>query len=158
MGQLREVLAERGHKDVRTLLQSGNIVLSSGLAAHRLEVRLEQELADALEMEIRVLVRTKAELADIVARNPLGEIANDPKRYSVSFLSTSPDAAVARELAEIDVAPERLVLSGREIYLWQPGGIQRSALARVLDDKRLGATSTTRNWSTVTKLLALAAA
>jgi uncharacterized protein (DUF1697 family) len=103
-----------------------------------------------------VVVRTRDELADVVARDPLGEVADDPRRYQVSFLSGMPDAAVIRELEAQDVAPERFVVSGREIYAWYPSGIQRSPLARLLSDDRLGVTATARNWNTVTKLLALA--
>jgi uncharacterized protein (DUF1697 family) len=74
----------------------------------------------------------------------------------VSFLSAALEPAVARELAKADVAPEQVVVGGREIYAWHPGGLQRSALAKLLTDRRLGVTVTARNWSTVTKLLALA--
>jgi uncharacterized protein (DUF1697 family) len=71
-------------------------------------------------------------------------------------LSGEPDPAVVEELASADVAPERFVAIGREIYAWHPEGIQRSALAALLTEQRLGVTPTARNWNTVTKLLALA--
>ena len=90
------------------------------------------------------------------ARNPLGDVATDPKRYQVSFLSAQPDPRAVREIAAVDVAPEEFVVSGREVFAWHPNGIQRSPLAKLLSERRLGVAATARNWSTVTKLLALA--
>ena len=156
MADLRDVLTRAGYAGVRTLGQSGNVVLTSADAPDELRGDLERRIAAELGVETAVVVRTRDELADVVARDPLGEVADDPRRYQVSFLSGTPDAAVVRELEAQDVAPERFVVSGREIYAWHPSGIQRSPLARLLSDDRLGVTATARNWNTVTKLLALA--
>ena len=60
------------------------------------------------------------------------------------------------ELAELAVAPERLVAIGRELYAWHPRGVARSKLWTRLADRRLGVPATARNWTTVTKLLELA--
>ena len=67
MAELRGLLEQAGHEDVRTHLQSGNVVLSSPLPPRKLEVQLEQQLAEGLGMDIRVLVRTRPELARVVA-------------------------------------------------------------------------------------------
>ena len=114
------------------------------------------QLLDGLGMEVPVIVRTRDEIAGVVRRNPLSDVADDPKRLQVSFLASQPAPAVVRELSSIDVAPERMVLSGREVYAWHPDGIQSSPLARLLSERRLGVTATARNWTTVTKLLELA--
>jgi uncharacterized protein (DUF1697 family) len=156
MAELRDLLAGHGYGDVRTLLQSGNVVLTATASGARLEHDLERRLADALGFEIEVVVRTRDQLAAVVKRNPLADVADHPSRYLVNFLSAKPAARVLRELEEADVAPERLVVSGREIYTWHPKGLQRSALAKLLSGDRLGVKVTNRNWSTVTKLLALA--
>jgi uncharacterized protein (DUF1697 family) len=156
MGELRELLTGLGYGDVRTLLQSGNVVLSSRVTGARLERELEGRIAAALGVETPVVTRTRDELADVVDRNPLAGVATDPKRHQVSFLSAAPDAAVVRELEALDVTPEQLAVSGREIYAWHPDGIQNSPLAKLLSDRRLGVTATARNWNTVTKLLELA--
>jgi uncharacterized protein (DUF1697 family) len=156
MADLRELLDGQGYKDVRTHLQSGNVVLSSTLSPRRLERTLERQLAERFGFDISVLVRTRAELAKVVERNPLRKVATDGSRHVVSFLSRRLPAAVARELEAADVAPERVAISGREIYAWYPNGIQRSPLGKLLDDSRLGVVSTARNWNTVVKLLELA--
>jgi len=156
MGDLRDLLTSLGYGDVRTLLQSGNVVLTSIRSGKTLERELEKELSARFAIDIKVLVRTRAQLAAVIERNPLADLADDPKRYHVTFLSAKPDATRERELAELDLAPEQFVVSGREIYAWHPDGLQRSRLAAALSDSKLGVSGTSRNWSTITKLLALA--
>jgi uncharacterized protein (DUF1697 family) len=157
MAELRERLTELGHEDVATYLASGNVLLTSPTASAKLERRLTREISDWLEVEVPVLVRTRAELAAIVELDPFGSVADDPARYQVSFLSATPTAAVARELESADFEPERVAIHGREIYAWHPNGVGRSPLAARLTAKRLGVTVTARNWKTVTKLAELTA-
>lgn len=156
MGDLRELLTTLGYGDVRTLLQSGNVVLTSKASPARLGPQLQKQIAANLGVDTPVIVRTRDEIAAVIEHNPLGGVADDPKRYQVSFLSAEPDPEVVRDLASVDVSPEQVAIRGREIYAWHPEGIQRSPLARLISDPRLGVTATARNWSTVTKLLALA--
>ena len=155
MPELRELLTGLGHEDVETLLQSGNVVLTSEETGEQLEQALEKVIAKELGVESRVIVRSARELARVVERDPFGDLADDPKRYQVSFLSAKPEAAVVRALKAADVAPEQVAVSGREIYAWHPEGIQRSPLVKLLTDKQLGVTATARNWNTVLKLLEL---
>jgi uncharacterized protein (DUF1697 family) len=155
MGELRELLESHGYEGVRTHLQSGNVVLSSPLTPRKLEAQLERQLTTGLGMEVRVVVRTRAELAAVIRRDPLGKVATNSSRYLVSFLSKRLPAKVARELEAAEIGSARLVIDGRELYAWYPDGVQRAPLAKLLDDKRLGVLSTARNWNTVTKLLQL---
>jgi uncharacterized protein (DUF1697 family) len=150
MADLRTLLEQAGYADVRTHLQSGNVLLSSQLSPRKLEAQLEQQLAAGLGMDVQVLVRTRAELAKVVALDPLGKVATNPSRYLVVFLSGTLSQQVARELTAAGV-----VVRGRELYAWHPDGVQRSPVARLLEDRRLGVVSTARNWNTVTKLLEL---
>lgn len=156
MAELRQALEHAGHEDVRTLLQTGNVFLTSGDAPAALEQRLEGELLDAFGVGIGVVVRTAGELAAVVAGDPFAGVADDPSRYQVSFLSTELDRDRADALERADVAPERVAVRGREIYAWHPGGVGRSELAKLLTAQRLGVQVTARNWRTVTKLLELA--
>jgi uncharacterized protein (DUF1697 family) len=158
MAPLRELLERLGHEDVRTLLQSGNVVLTSDTTGTELERSLEEAIAGELGVEPRVVVRTVKELAAVLERDPLAGVADDPKRYQVSFLSETLAPAVKKELEAADVAPEQVAVHGREIYAWHPGGIQRSPLVKLLTDRKLGVTATARNWNTVTKLIELARA
>ena len=96
MPELRELLSGLGHEDVKTLLQSGNVVLTSDETGEALEQALEVAIAEELGVESRVVVRTARELAGVIKRDPFAGVADDPKRYQVSFLSAKPDAAVVR--------------------------------------------------------------
>jgi uncharacterized protein (DUF1697 family) len=156
MASLRELLAGLGYSDARTLVQSGNIVLSAEAPPDRLARELEREIAREFDVETPVIVRTREELAAVVALDPLGDVADRHQLYQVSFLSAEPDPEVVKKIAAVDVSPERFVHAGREIYAWHPDGIHSSRLARLLSDKRLGVTATARNWKTTTKLLEMA--
>ena len=156
MPELRELLTDAGFGDVRTLVQSGNVVLTSTMSAERLERDLHERIAAGLGVETAVVVRTRDQMADVVAGNPFADVADDPKRLQVSFLSAALPAGAARELEAADIAPDQVAVRGREIYAWHPDGIQNSRLARLVVDQKLGVTATARNWNTVTKLLALA--
>jgi uncharacterized protein (DUF1697 family) len=141
---------------VRTYLQSGNVVLSSDLAPGELAERCQRLVGDALDLEIPVVTRTRDELAQVVSLNPLAGVAENPKRYQVTFLSAELEDARVEQLAARAQPGERLVAAGRELYAWHPAGIARSKLWAALADKNLGVTATARNWTTVTSLLALA--
>ncbi len=157
MADLRGLLGNAGYDEIKTLGQSGNVVLSAQQAnPERLGGELENQIAAGLEVQAKVVVRTCAELAAVVAYNPLAEIAREPKLYQVSFLSAKPDPKAIKAIKDIDTFPEQWTTKGREIYAWHPKGIHDSPLAKLLSDKRLGVAVTARNWNTVTKLLELA--
>jgi uncharacterized protein (DUF1697 family) len=157
MPQLRELLAAAGMDNVRTYVQSGNVVVDSGERPEKLAARTQQQIADALGLNIAVVARTRDELAHVVSRNPLEDVATNPKRYQVSFLADEPDPAVIEKLQALAVEPERVVALGREIYAWHPDGVARSKLWAGLAAKEgLGTTATARNWTTVTTLLEMA--
>jgi uncharacterized protein (DUF1697 family) len=156
MPALREALEEADFSDVATYVQSGNVVLTSGKAAKRVGTDVERLLAERFDLDIRVVVRTKAELAAVVDRNPLARIATDPKRYQVTFLESPLGADVIHKLEAVATDGERVKHVGRELYAWHPDGVGRSKLAVLLAGKGLGVTATARNWRTVTKMLELA--
>lgn len=156
MPRLREVVEAAGHRDVRTHLQSGNLVLTSDAEPRGLEASLERLIAGEFGFDVPVLVRTRGELAEIVDRDPFGAQASDPARYQVSFLQAPLEPSAARALGAVDVAPERVVVVEREVYTWHPAGVGRSRLAGMITEKRLGVGVTARNWRTIIALLELA--
>ncbi len=156
MEALRQLLGSAGYEDVRTYVQSGNVVLESALQPARLEAAVEQQLAGALGFDVDVFVRTPSQLEAVLARDPLGSDAVDGSRYLVTFLREPLDPDREARLAAEDFSPERLAVNGREIYSWHPDGVGRSELAKQLSERSLGATATARNWKTLQKLLALA--
>ncbi|GAB3688705.1 DUF1697 domain-containing protein [Actinocorallia lasiicapitis] len=152
MADLRAVLDRIGHTEVKTHLQSGNVVFT---APETPTARLEAELAAAIEGELgatlRIMVRTEAELAEVVAANPFP--VGDGSRFLVCFLGAPPEPGLFDDLCDAH-PPERLAVVGRELYLDLPDGI-RDAKLPVLTERRTHKDQTARNWNTVTKLLEL---
>src|SRR5437763_7312777 len=100
MAELRQVLSDAGFEEVRTYVQSGNVVLSTELEPDELAAATSKLIGDRFGFEVPVVVRTGEELAAVVARNPLRDLATNPKRYQVSFLSGEPDPDAVARLAE----------------------------------------------------------
>jgi uncharacterized protein (DUF1697 family) len=156
MPRLRSALEATGFADVATYVQSGNAVLTSRKKPGRVAEECARLIAVEFGLDIAVVVRTRDELAAVVARNPLGDVATNPKRYQVSFLAEEPSPELVEKLAATAVGAERFLAIGRELYAWHPAGVARSKLWARLAGRELGITATARNWTTVTALLALA--
>jgi uncharacterized protein (DUF1697 family) len=156
MPELRKALAEAGFDNVRTYVQSGNVVLSTQLKPEQTARKVERLVADRFGLDIGVVVRSKAELARVAKKNPLADVAKDPRRYQVSFLDGKLDRRTVDKLEAAVAGREQLVVDGREIYAWHDAGVARSKLWAAIAGKGLGVKATARNWTTVTKLLELA--
>ena len=156
MAELRALLSDAGYEEVRTYVQSGNIVLRSPHKPAEVERELQTLISDRFGFEVPVIVRSRAELAAVVKANPLGDVADNPKRYQVSFFAEMPPADLLRRMEELADESERVTARGREIYAWHPEGVARSKLWNALAGKGLGVTATARNWTTVTTLLEMA--
>jgi uncharacterized protein (DUF1697 family) len=155
MPRLVEVLDARGHGNVRTHLRSGNVVLDSPLGEAELAADLEAAIEKEFGFAVPVVVRTGAEVAAVVADDPLASVVTDPARYLVTFLPEKPAAKNVTALPPVEGGGEYLV-RGRELYLWLPDGIQNTPLASWKWDQLLGVPGTARNWNTVTTLAELA--
>ncbi len=156
MADLRSLLGDLGYPDARTHLQSGNVALDAGPRQSGAVVRqVESALADRFGFEIPVVARTSAELAEVVATNPLADVATDPARYVVTFLPMAPSKAAVSSVGDRDFGQEQFVVRGREVYQWCPGGQHESPLVKALGKARVTTAGTARNWRTVTRILDL---
>lgn len=155
MPELRSLLEDAGFEDVSTYVQSGNVVLSSAKKSDDVARECERLIADRLGLAIDVVARTRPQLAKVVERDPLGQLATNPKRYQVSFLAARPPSGLRAKLERAKADQEAFAIHGREIYAWHPEGVARSKLWALLAGRDLGVTATARNWTTVTKLLEL---
>jgi len=121
MGDLRELMAELGHREVRTLLNSGNVVFSAGKTRpEAIARRVEDGLLERLSLSARVQVLTAEAFRAVVAGNRLAEAATNPTRLLAAFCDDADRFATLRPLASQDWAPEALALGPMAAYLWCP--------------------------------------
>ena len=169
MADLRDVVTALGHRDVATYVQSGNVVLSAAgtdgdVEPAALAAELERAIARRCDVHPDVVVLSRDALARVVADNPFPD-EDDPTHLHVVFqqdgAADGADAAVAAAVeraAQKGSRDEARVVDG-VLYLRTPAGLGRSELAAQLGRRdtatALGGPGTTRNWATVTRLLAL---
>src|SRR2546422_5461791 len=129
MAELRALVEDLGYSDVRTLLNSGNVVFTTPRKAPgNAAARIEKALAAKLGVSARIAVLTAAELATVVAENPLSKIAKDPSRLFVSVLLDPADRSKLKPLLKQDWGKEALAIGTRVAYLWCPDGQLASRL------------------------------
>jgi len=157
MADLRALLESLQFKNVKTLLQSGNIVFDGGKkSGAALEKLLEAESSKKFGRDVDYHVRTAAEWHSIIERNPFpGEATRDPGRLHVMLFKNAPTAKNVKALEAAIKGPEYLQFDGRNGYFVYPAGMGTSKLTPAAIDRVLGLRGTARNWNTTLKLAAL---
>jgi uncharacterized protein (DUF1697 family) len=155
MAELRAIYESIGCADVTTHIASGNVVLRDARPPDEVSKEAERAIRAALGMDVRVVGRTGAELAAVVAADPWPDADRDHRH--VVFLSDVPGRAVVAGLEDAATGGEAALVIGREVHLLLPNGTGRTKLSQALVEKRLGVVATTRNWRTVRRLAELAA-
>jgi uncharacterized protein (DUF1697 family) len=158
MDALRELYESLGLRGAQTYIQSGNVVFrTEAKDLARLQKRIEDAIEKSCGFRTGVVLRSSAELKDIIRRNPFAKRSGiEPNRLVVSFLTGAPAPESKQRIAQIKVGPEELVLDGRELYIYYGGGIGSSKLTPAVIERALKVSGTARNWNTITKLLEMA--
>lgn len=157
MERLRELWSELGFKNVRTYVQSGNVVFDAGGSPSRWSPLIEQRLAGETRLPVSVILRTPAQLRATIAGNPfLKETGIDSAKLHVTFLAGAPGKDALKTLSAAKAGADRLCVSGNEIYLHCPNGYGGTKLSNNALEKLLSVRATTRNWNTVNKLCEIA--
>ncbi len=155
MKELLAILEDLGSRNVKTYIQSGNVVFQSEEnEAAQLSNRISSEIKKRRGFEPYVLLLGVDEFESAVARNPFPEAESDPQSLHVGFLAAAPDNPDLNALESLKVESERFRLTGTVFYLHAPEGIGRSKLAASAE-KLLGVALTDRNWRTVRKIEAM---
>jgi uncharacterized protein (DUF1697 family) len=154
MDDLRKSFAGLGFEHVKTYIQSGNVVFKASKSSPAtLGKKIEGRIVSDFGFSASVIVRTSAELDEIVAANPFLKVRGiDHEKLHVTFLSEIPAAPALNKLAEFTIAPDQSRCVGREIFLHLPNGFSGSSLWKVPWEKALAVVTTTRNWKTVNAL------
>ena len=158
MKDLAAMFVDAGCDDVRTYIQSGNVVFRADVTlAADIPSRIGASILDRFGHEIPVVTRRARDLEAIVEANPFLQAGAETDRLHVVFLADAPDTEHLEALDPDRSPPDEFAVRGREIYLHCPNGLARSKLTNAWFDSRLSTVSTMRNWKTVRKLLELAA-
>lgn len=158
MEALRALYESAKARNVQTLGISGNVVFST--KERNLE-RLNKQVKDSIERMLgfrpEIVNRTTAELAEVIARNPFANRRDvEPGKLAVTFMAGDPSDEARATLRKMRTDPEELVVEQRELYIYFPNGMGRPNLSMPMVERILKIPATSRNWNTVTKLLAIA--
>ena len=155
MEKLKALYESLGFKNVQTYIQSGNVIFEcSDKDVFVIRNKIELKIRNVFGFDVTVIIRTKDELRKVLERNPFS--GKETKFLCVTFLATTPASLPREEIASMKHASEEFAISGREVYLFCPGGYGKTKLSNNLFERKLKVSATTRNWTTVQKLLELA--
>jgi uncharacterized protein (DUF1697 family) len=156
MKDLIEIFVEAGCSDVRTYIQSGNVIFSVPAdLASRLPALITAGIAIRFGYRIPVVLRTAAELSDVLGHNPFLDAGAAEDELHVVFLADVPAPHRIEALDPNRSTPDTFIVRGQEIYLRLPNGAADTKLTNQYFDSKLATISTGRNWRTVTKLFEL---
>jgi uncharacterized protein (DUF1697 family) len=154
MKDLAALFVTSGCADVTTYIQSGNVVCkvpATGVAG--LAAGVEAAIRKRFSLEVPIVLRTSAEVAEVAQANPFAS-ADEDQLY-VAFLKDRPTAKAIAALDPQRSPPDEFAVVGREVYLRLPNGAGRTKITNAYLDRTLGTVSTARNWRTVRKLVEL---
>ncbi|MFN8155986.1 MAG: DUF1697 domain-containing protein [Candidatus Nanopelagicales bacterium] len=158
MPVLREALTDAGYADVRTYVQSGNVVVRTPTrSARKVAESVRAVVAERFDVDTPVVVRTADELAEVLDWNPFPEqAAAHPQKVYVVHLDTEPDPALVEALLAQDWDPDKVVVRGRDVVVTYGEGLHGSRLERSAAMRRITSGGTARNWRTLQACLDLA--
>jgi uncharacterized protein (DUF1697 family) len=154
MARLREVLAAAGFENVRTYIQSGNVLVESQLPAKEIEKTVHDLIKKHIGPDLSVVVRTGAQVAKMLEENPFKKGFDISRVFFVSFAVAPPEEKVKDLLAQ-DFSPEVLAVTRNAAYMYIPGAYGRGTLSNNYLEKKLGVPATMRNFNTLNKLVEL---
>jgi uncharacterized protein (DUF1697 family) len=160
MDRLKELYISLDFEDVKTYIQSGNVIFESiEYDSIKLSHIIEKRIAEVFNFDVKVLIRTKNEMKNVIDRNPFKK--EDQKHIYVTFLSDNPSEKLIIDLNQIITEDmknitDKYKVSKKEIYLFLPNGYGRTKLNNNFFENKLDIPATTRNWRTINKIVDIA--
>jgi uncharacterized protein (DUF1697 family) len=149
MKDLKALLEDLGHTEVKTYLNSGNATFESpARSAQKLAVEIEHALSKTLKLDVRCCVRKDADL-----RKALDDLPSLPGYVAVNVLFDKPTAKALKDFLATDWSPERVEGNDQVLYM----GFEKAAKTKLTNakvEKALGVGCTARTPATLRKLLA----
>lgn len=159
MTELSALYWKMGFKDVRTYIQSGNVIFSLDIKTELQTVASEIESAILKKFNdaIPVLIRTTSEIKKVISANPFSNENNfDPARLAVIFLYEIPSEEKVDKVKNIDYPPDKFKIIGKEIFIYCPNGFGKTKLYTNFFENKMKVTGTARNWKTIKSILEIA--
>lgn len=157
MNSLKEMYEGLGFLNVKTYIQSGNVVFQSvETNLEELELLISDGILNRFTFNIPVFVREVSELKDIIARNPfLKETQEDISELHLTFLSKAPEMQFVERIGNSTYLPDKYFITERTVYLFCPIGYGKTKLNNSFFENKLKVKATTRNLRTLMELVKL---
>jgi uncharacterized protein (DUF1697 family) len=153
MEDIKGIFVGLGFNNVITYIQSGNIVFdSSETDKALLEERIRESIATKSNLDVAVFVKTKEQIQSLVSNNPFGKTM-DEKRSYVTMLDSVPAGGKLDAIKAINSAKEKFILKKDVVYSYYGNGYGKSKYTNNYFEKVFGVSATTRNWTTINKIL-----
>jgi uncharacterized protein (DUF1697 family) len=151
MKSLAEIFRNAGAEDIKTYIQSGNVLFR---AAHpdKIAAKVSAQILTDFSLKVPVITRSAAEIAAATIANPFLQSGVDPSLLHVMFLADQPSPKQIAKLDPTRSSPDEFALIGRDLYLRLPNGAARTKLTATYFDATLKTPGTQRNWRTVLTL------
>lgn len=151
MAQLRTALTEAGLVEVRTYIQSGNVIAASPLDAATVEQQVHDTIRETIGADIAVIVRTPEQLGRVLAQNPFPDA--DTSRLYYTLFQTPPDPKRLSDLLAMDCTPDLIRVTDAALYTLYATKLSDSRFTNNFFESRLKVKATTRNFNTMTRLM-----
>lgn len=155
MVELKNHLEKANFQNVKTYIQSGNIILQSNLSASDVLLKIQEIISQHFGLSVHVFVLNNESLQQILANNPFHN-SEEGNRVFITLLAKAPDSADVDKLARLDIGDEKYVLKDEVLYFYVPQGMANSKLSNPFIEQKLKVLSTGRNRNTMFKLSELA--
>lgn len=153
MSELKELFEAQGFQNVRTYIQSGNVIFHSNeKSTDKLENIISTSIRKKLGFDVDSIVIDPDTIKYVLNNNPFIKKKKEIVKLYVTFLSQQPSAENIKKLSSIDYSPEEYIVDGKLVYLHVPNGYGRAKLNNNLFEHKLKVDATTRNWKTINKL------
>jgi uncharacterized protein (DUF1697 family) len=158
MEDLRNLYNELNFKNIRTYIQSGNVIFDCEKTnPNQLENTIEDKISEKFKFQVPVIIRTTFKLQEIINNNPfLRENNVDVEKLHITFLSAKPESIKMEEIKKYDYKPDRFFCSDKAVYVYCPNGYGNTKLNNTFFENKLGVKATTRNLKTVNELVRIA--
>jgi uncharacterized protein (DUF1697 family) len=157
MADLRDLYAELGFENTKTLLQSGNAVFQTDMSdLAKIQDRIETGIQEHFGFQVDVILRTPEDIQAILSDHPFSdEQISDPGKISFVYLASEPSEASIDDLKFHNMGDEIIHGKGRELYIFYTDGKGKSKLDNSRIERALEIKATARNWNTTQKIMKL---